>query len=104
MTRTLASPAPCLRWWEVAGHPVASVLRKISALVTALRHRQAMRSLAALDDHALKDIGLMRSDVDRILGEPLARWFDPVNAIQSLGGSSLSERSAPRSCRGMHGC
>jgi uncharacterized protein YjiS (DUF1127 family) len=50
-----------------------TVLRALVGLVRALRDRQEVKRLIELDDRALKDIGLSRSEVDGALAEPLFR-------------------------------
>lgn len=47
--------------------------RAVANLVKALQHRGEIRHLAEFDDRMLKDIGLVRSDVDGALSEPLFR-------------------------------
>jgi len=50
-----------------------SVLRR---LMSNWRKRRRLRDLGHLDDHALKDIGLTRADVQAVLGQPVS--VDPV--------------------------
>ena len=69
MSRSSASPALALRPSAV-GRAVAAGLRRIGWLFTALRHRSEVRQLAELDERALKDIGLSRSEVDGALAVP----------------------------------
>src|SRR3954470_1528565 len=49
------------------------VLRPVAIIVTAIRHRREVMNLDQLDDRALQDIGLVRSDVDDALSEPFFR-------------------------------
>ena len=49
------------------------IVRRIADLARALHDRQEVRRLVEMDDRALKDIGLLRSDVDGALAEPLFR-------------------------------
>lgn len=68
MTR---SPIP------VAGFPgttfLGTTVRAVLGVVQALRHRREIMHLAELDDRMLKDIGLMRGDVEGALAEALFR-------------------------------
>jgi len=50
---------------------VKRVIRAVSDLSRAWRHRREIMQLAEFDDHMLKDIGLTRSDVEGALAEPL---------------------------------
>ena len=54
--------------------------------ILALGHRREVRHLAELDDRMLKDIGLLRSDVDGALAEPLY--------AESLPGAGSSRGAA----------
>jgi uncharacterized protein YjiS (DUF1127 family) len=72
MTRISAPLAP-ISWLAVAGRAVSGAFQSVASLATALRHRREIRSLADLDDRALKDIGLIRSDVSGALAEPFYR-------------------------------
>lgn len=49
------------------------IVRRILDLARAFRDRQEVKRLVEMDDRALKDIGLLRSDVDGALAEPLFR-------------------------------
>jgi uncharacterized protein YjiS (DUF1127 family) len=60
-------------WLAIVGRAVREALRKVAAFRTALAHRREVRQLAELDDWMLKDIGLVRGDVDGALSEPLFR-------------------------------
>jgi uncharacterized protein YjiS (DUF1127 family) len=71
-----------------------AVLRQASTLVTAARNRSAVKSLAELDDHALKDIGLTRSDVIGALAEPFYR--DPSEVLWLRSGERLTVRPQVR--------
>jgi uncharacterized protein YjiS (DUF1127 family) len=55
------------------------VFRRLALLATALKHRREVLRLADLDDRALKDIGLMRSDVEFALAERFFR--DPSRVL-----------------------
>lgn len=48
----------------------SAVARFAASLREAGERRRAVRSLASLDDHMLRDIGLTRFDVDAALVEP----------------------------------
>jgi uncharacterized protein YjiS (DUF1127 family) len=50
---------------------LGQVARSLVGFAKALRHRREVMNLAEFDDRMLKDIGLMRSDVDTALAEPL---------------------------------
>jgi uncharacterized protein YjiS (DUF1127 family) len=50
---------------------VKGAVRAVINMATTLRHRREIASLANLDDHMLKDIGLARSDIEGALAEPL---------------------------------
>ena len=47
-----------------------ALLSLASEIVRAVRNRRAVQSLAELDEHALADIGLLRSDVHTALSRP----------------------------------
>jgi uncharacterized protein YjiS (DUF1127 family) len=47
------------------------IVRRTGAVLKALRHRREVLRLADLDDRTLKDIGLLRSDVEGALLAPL---------------------------------
>jgi uncharacterized protein YjiS (DUF1127 family) len=56
------------------GTGIAGALAQISrALGDSLRRARQRRDLAALSDHALRDIGLTRSDVAAEVGKPFWR-------------------------------
>lgn len=59
-------------------------LRAVRQLMQALKNRMQVRELAHLDDRALKDIGLVRSDVDAALDTPLHR--DPSQHLVDVAG------------------
>lgn len=56
-------------------------LGKITGLMKYWSARAAVRQLAAKDDRILRDIGLVRSDIDRALLCPLDR--DPTHLLRS---------------------
>lgn len=52
---------------------LGSIFRAIANFAKALQHRREIMLLAELDDRMLKDIGLMRGDVDGALAESVLR-------------------------------
>lgn len=56
-----------------------TLLSLASEIVRAVRHRRAVESLIALDDHTLADIGLLRTDVHASLAVPFFK--DPSGAL-----------------------
>ena len=102
------------------GSPAAAVLRREGLRVlgagrrlgTALLHRREVARLADLDDRALKDIGLLRSDVTAALDRPLGEDPSTLLMLRSaerrsyarmavLGPQAPAPRSAalpPRRC------
>ena len=65
---TIRPHAPRQRQAAILGACLAAGARGLAWLVAAigreLRIRRDMRQLAAMDDHMLKDIGLLRYDVE----------------------------------------
>jgi uncharacterized protein YjiS (DUF1127 family) len=74
------------------------ILAWIVGLARAIRDRQEVKRLIELDDRALKDIGLLRSDVDGALAEPLFRSPSAV-LLRSAGRRSRPERAADKPVR-----
>jgi uncharacterized protein YjiS (DUF1127 family) len=63
-------------------------------LVRALAHRrEVMRLSAELDERGLKDIGLVRSDIDGALA---ASWLDDPSAVLAERSRSSSDLAAAR--------
>ena len=69
---TLARPNALVRWTEAG-------FRQVRHLLRALAHRQELKQLADYDDRALKDIGLLRSDVAGALAAPF--HVDPTAVL-----------------------
>jgi uncharacterized protein YjiS (DUF1127 family) len=59
-------------------------VRALSRVVMALKNRRQVGSLTQLDDRALKDIGLLRSDVHAALSSPFFR--DPSVQLVDVAG------------------
>ncbi|MFA6968697.1 DUF1127 domain-containing protein [Bosea sp. (in: a-proteobacteria)] len=72
----------------VATRVAARGFAPIVALVKALIHRREVLRLGELDERSLKDIGLVRSDLDGALA---VSWLADPSVI-------LAERSSARSC------
>jgi uncharacterized protein YjiS (DUF1127 family) len=62
-----------------------AVVAGIRRGATLIRNRQAVANLAEFDDHALKDIGLTRSEVLGALEAPLTE--DPSAILAGLAGA-----------------
>jgi uncharacterized protein YjiS (DUF1127 family) len=73
----------------------AVTLRQITRLVVALRHRHAIKGLAELDERALKDIGLLLSDVHGALAEPFYRDPSTVLLLRSVERRARIRALAP---------
>jgi uncharacterized protein YjiS (DUF1127 family) len=65
--------------------------RAIKRVVTALKNRRQISRLASLDDRCLKDIGLVRSDVDAALSTPMHR--DPSHHLCDVTGHKAAKTS-----------
>jgi uncharacterized protein YjiS (DUF1127 family) len=85
---SLAAIRAALLW------PAADLARGLVALLRALSHRRDVRALAELDDRALKDIGLVRSDVLGALAEPLHKDPSAVLLLRSVGRRARSRAVA----------
>jgi uncharacterized protein YjiS (DUF1127 family) len=59
---------------------MSKVLQAVSALLRVASRGRALRALAELDDRALSDIGLLRSDVAAALSQP---WRDPFRRLRA---------------------
>jgi uncharacterized protein YjiS (DUF1127 family) len=70
--------APAPRAWP---HQIASLLATISSMIFALKREMAIRragaALEGLSDHQLKDIGISRSDIERVVREGRAALWRP---------------------------
>lgn len=64
--------------------------RAVKALAVAIAHRREVMSLSELDDRGLKDIGLVRSDVEGALASSWLR--DPSSVLAAR--SNQQQRSA----------
>lgn len=79
-------------------HPLeaAGLLRGFLARAARLyRNHRAVRHLAMLDDHLLRDIGISRADVEAALSKPA--WSDPS---EELAANHAMRREAARRRRG----
>jgi uncharacterized protein YjiS (DUF1127 family) len=65
--------------------------RAIRQALRNLKNRVEVRGLHELDDRALKDIGLMRSDVDAALSLPLL--IDPSLHLVAVSGRKREPRT-----------
>jgi uncharacterized protein YjiS (DUF1127 family) len=100
MTRLIASLTATTRPSLVIG-AVRAVFGPIARLARAISDRQDVKRLMELDDRALKDIGLSRSDVDGALAEPLFRNPSAVllRSVERRSRADGSPVSAARSVR-----
>ena len=73
------------------GRAALGIVRHSGTVLKALRHRREVLRLAELDDRALKDIGLLRSDVEGALLAPLHE--DPSKV---LSFRRVEHRDRPR--------
>jgi uncharacterized protein YjiS (DUF1127 family) len=97
MTRFIASLASITRPSLLTG-AARAVFGSMVRLARALSDRQDVKRLMELDDRALKDIGLTRSDVDGALAEPLFRNPSTV-LLRSVERRSRAEVGAVPSKR-----
>src|SRR4051812_5529184 len=77
---------------RTASGRAGSLVDRASHVLTALRNRREVMRLTDLDDRALKDIGLLRADVEGALLEPLHK--DP-SKILSVRRAEPRPRSRP---------
>jgi uncharacterized protein YjiS (DUF1127 family) len=71
MNRHFTTPASALL--AAVADAFKGLFREVGRVVQALEHRREIKALAELDERTLKDIGLLRSDVDGALAEPFFR-------------------------------
>jgi uncharacterized protein YjiS (DUF1127 family) len=74
---------------------MAKLSQLITSLVWTARKRREVRIMASLDDRALADIGLLRSDVSSAL-EPWTR--DPSRTLKTLC-CQWRGAAVPQGCR-----
>ena len=72
---------------------LGTIARAVASLAKALQHRREIKHLAEFDDRMLKDIGLVRSDVDGALSEPLFRNPSTV-LVRSAERNTRAQSSA----------
>lgn len=83
---------------------VGVAVRAVKRVFISLRNRHEVAMLTDLDDRALKDIGLMRTDVQAALAGPLHR--DPSSHLVDVAGHKrgrLSPASAPQGASALAG-
>ncbi len=69
-------------------------IRALARAWTVIRNRTQVARLSELDDRALKDIGLLRSDVAAALSLP---WHhDPSNHLAEVAGGGRFDRRSGR--------
>jgi uncharacterized protein YjiS (DUF1127 family) len=73
---------------------VRDACRLAFGLLSALRNRRAVLSLANLDDRALKDIGLTRPEVAGALAEPFYRDPSRVLLVRSVERRACARAAA----------
>jgi uncharacterized protein YjiS (DUF1127 family) len=69
---------------------VSIATRAIAEFGRVVKNRIAVRELYQLDDRALKDIGLVRTDVDAALGLPF--HLDPSHHLVDVAGGTRGQR------------
>lgn len=73
------------------GWTVKALFRPLAEVSTAMRHRREIAALLRADASVLRDLGLMPSDVDSALAQPM--WRDPSYILLA---SSAERRCANR--------
>jgi uncharacterized protein YjiS (DUF1127 family) len=80
----------------VAGAIAATARRWWTAYAARRERRAAVRELAALDDRALKDIGLTRSEIEYVVyGQAIGRWREGA-VVPARGGEPEAGAGAER--------
>jgi uncharacterized protein YjiS (DUF1127 family) len=71
------------------------LLSFVTRMIRAVRHRRQIRSLTELDDHILRDIGLLRADVHAALARPY--FADPAKVLKDAccRGRTVTSRFRP---------
>lgn len=70
----------------------------VSALARALAHRRAILRLAEFDERGLKDIGLVRSDIDGALA---TSWLNDPSAVLAARSDAQSGAASARREEGL---
>lgn len=70
---------------KAARQSVHAIARPLAGLLRTLRHRREIVALADLDAHALKDIGLTRTDVHGALAVSI--FDDPSHVLCDIAGA-----------------
>jgi uncharacterized protein YjiS (DUF1127 family) len=94
MSRNLILAHTGLAGTSPVSRVLAGVLRQALGIVVALKNRRAVMQLAELDERALKDIGLVPTDVHGALAEPFYR--DPSAILLSRSTQRRSGLRTPR--------
>ena len=68
----------------------ATGIKPVTTIVKAVMHRREILRLAELDDRCLKDIGLVRSDVEGALATSWLRDPSTVLAARSNAGAAAA--------------
>lgn len=76
----------------------AIVIAPVTSLVRALVHRREILRLTELDERGLKDIGLVRSDVDGALA---TSWLKDPSTVLAERSRSLTSVAAARREEGL---
>jgi uncharacterized protein YjiS (DUF1127 family) len=92
MPQVPATPSFSTAASSVLRRALAEVGERLGALAMVLAHRRAAVTLAELDPHLLRDIGLTRSDVIEAIERPMRE--DPTAHLADLVRERRSSRSA----------
>ena len=100
MTRFIAPTASATRPALVV-RASRGLLRQLARLANALRDRSEVKRLIEMDDRALRDIGLSRSEVDGALAEPFFRSPSAVllRSVERRSRAVQTDSPAVRSAR-----